>query len=241
MKKMITKERLKRFNRNVISGIKIVGIVIFVCILFRVFVGEPCVVPSDSMYPTILTGDRMWIDKVAYGAILPQRWADIPIVNIFTWIKPLRVADEKNDWGDRRFYGLRKPKVKDLAVFKSPEYPHPLLVKRISSILNAGDTILVTPDNYDKMYNVVNNEGHQIFREDGIIFINNQKDSTVLLSQSYYYMLGDNSENSYDSREFGYIPHKSIVGRMNFVFYSIDSEQTGFNKIRWNSFFKTIK
>ena len=54
-------------------------------------------------------------------------------------------------------------------------------------------------------------------------------------------MLGDNSKNSYDSREFGYIPYKSVVGRIHFVFYSIDSDKALFNKIRWNSFFKTIK
>ena len=55
------------------------------------------------------------------GSRLPQRWADIPIINIFTWIKPLRIADEKNDWGYLRFVGMKKPLVGDLVVFNSPE------------------------------------------------------------------------------------------------------------------------
>jgi signal peptidase I len=108
------------------------------CIFFRVFVGEPCVVPSGSMQPAILPGDRMWIDHATYGALLPRRFADIPLLNAFTWIAPLRRADERLDWGYARMKGLRKPRRGDIAVFQSPEIPHPLVVKRIDSIKHEG-------------------------------------------------------------------------------------------------------
>ena len=71
-------------------------LLVFVCVFIRIAVGKPCVVPSGSMEPTLLCGDRLWINKLAYGGRLPKRWADIPLLNVFTWIRPLRIADEQN-------------------------------------------------------------------------------------------------------------------------------------------------
>ena len=160
-------------------------IIVLVFILFRIFVGETCVVPSPSMEPTIMTGDVLWINKVTYGSRLPQRWADIPIINIFTWIKPLRIADEKNDWGYLRFVGMKKPLVGDLVVFNSPEDNNTLLVKRITKIHS------------EKI-------------------LNNVK------LRSYYFVEGDNKENSRDSRSFGYIPESAIIGKVNRSLFSIE-------------------
>ena len=209
-------------------------------ISLRLFVGEICTVPSPSMSPTIITGDWLWIDKVTYGAQLPRRFADIPVINVFTWIKSLRLADEKNDWGDKRLKGLRMPCINDVAVFQSPEYPFNLLVKRISAIISKGDTIFLNMNNYDAMQSIILYEGYDIsFRNDSI-FLNRTPDSICVVSQPYYYMRGDNSSNSVDSRAFGYIPFSSIVGRMNCVVFSLNTDNNLFDMFRWNRFFKTI-
>ena len=150
------------------------------------------------MYPTIIIGDRMWINKTTYGARLPKRFADIPIINVFTWIKPLREVDELRDWGNQRLKGRRTPRVGDLAVFESPQYPFPLLVKRITERMKAGDTIVINGDNFDVMYKIVLEEGKQILMRNDSIFIEGEPDSTIVLSQPYYYMLGDNRKNSSD-------------------------------------------
>ena len=42
-------------------------LLVFVCVFIRIAVGKPCVVPSGSMEPTLLCGDRLWINKLAYG------------------------------------------------------------------------------------------------------------------------------------------------------------------------------
>ena len=86
-------------------------------------IGEPCTVPSGSMEPTLLCGDRLWINKLAYGGRFPSRWADIPLLNVFTWIRPLRLADEENHWEYRRLPGYSEPKQGDIAVFNSPADP----------------------------------------------------------------------------------------------------------------------
>lgn len=215
-----------------------IPVILKVIILLRIFVGEVCTVSSGSMYPTIITGDRMWINKTTYGARLPRRFSDIPLLNVFTLIKPLREADEKIDWGNRRLRGKRMPRVNDLAVFESPIFPHPLLVKRITETLKAGDTLVINTENFDPMYKIVADEGRHISLRGDSIFIDGQADSTLVLSQPYYYMLGDNRNNSIDSRSFGYIPHSSVVGRMNFIIFSINTNRLFIDMIRWDRMFK---
>lgn len=81
----------------------------------------------------------LWINKVSYGAVLPKRWADIPLINVFTWIYSLRKADEWNDWGYHRLPKIANPKRSDIVVFKDPENQYFLLVKRL--IAQPGDQI----------------------------------------------------------------------------------------------------
>lgn len=120
---------------------KIVVFVLGVVIPLRLFIGEPCRVPSASMENTIFAGDWLWIDKATYGACLPKRWADIPLLNAFTWIRPLREADGRVDWGYNRFPGLAKPKTSDLIVFLSLENERYTLIKRLIGI--PGDQITI--------------------------------------------------------------------------------------------------
>jgi len=161
-------KRSKTVSRKVFLRIGL-PFIIFAIIALRLFVGEVCAVPSASMSPTIIVGDRLWIDKTSYGARLPRRFVDIPLLNVFTWIKPLRLADEKNDWGFNRLSCIRTPHLGDLAVFESPEFPCPLLVKRIAVKYNSGDTIVINSENYNIMHTIVLNEGHEInLRNDSI-------------------------------------------------------------------------
>ena len=141
---------------------------LFTCVLIRLFLGEPCYIPSESMEPTLCTGDWVWVDKASCGALLPDRFADIPLLNVFTWITFLREKDLKNNWNLGRMVGWREPQENDIVVFRSPENRNMLLVKRVI----------------------------RITRREGI---------------NWYYMMGDNSSNSVDSRFFGEIPELSLI------------------------------
>ena len=77
-----------------VRGIKIIVIVVFTCVLIRLFLGEPCYIPSESMEPTLCTGDWVWVDKASCGALLPDRFADIPLLNVFTRSEERRVGKE---------------------------------------------------------------------------------------------------------------------------------------------------
>ena len=160
---------MKRVKKYMLFGLCILLLAIFI----RTVIGEPCKVPSGSMAPTIRTGSWLWIDKFSYGGRLPERWADIPLINAFTHIDVLRYADAQNYWGYRRLPGFTKPKVGDIVVFNSPENEERLLVKRITEIRTENDMIM-------------------------------------------YYLMGDNRDHSHDSRVFGWVPERLIVGKINF-------------------------
>jgi signal peptidase I len=115
-------------------------VIILLAIVIRIGIGEPCKVSSASMEPAIRTNEWLWIDKLTYGGRLPERWADIPLINAFTHIDSWREADAKRKWTYRRLPGFRKPKVGDIVVFYSPENEETLLVKRINQIKQQDNT-----------------------------------------------------------------------------------------------------
>ena len=156
----------------------------------RTFICEVYLVDSPSMMPTIQPTEIYCVDKLSGGALMPRRFAEIPILNVFTWIKPLRELDERNDWGVHRFSGYKDFRVGDVILFHAKDGENNVLVKRIDRIIY--------------------NEG-----------------------ETYYYVLGDNFNNSTDSRHFGLIPESSVIGRAKYVLFSWDGEAKGLGKFRW--------
>ena len=192
------------------------------------------------MEPTLLCGDRVWIDKITYGARFPAKWADIPVINVFTWIRPLREMARNTHWKYRRLPGMGYPEVGDIVVFNSPENMDQLLVKRITRIKKENDTLHIRRENYLFLRKLIAEEGNDVRMRNRAVCINGICDSIYRLKRTYYYVEGDNSADSRDSRYFGYIPETLIVGKFNCVLFSVNNLGTKGKKIRLRRFFHKI-
>lgn len=76
--------------------------------------------------------------------------------------------------------------------------------------------------------------------ENGKLTIEGKEVTQYTFKQNYYFMMGDNRDNSLDSRYWGFVPEDHIVGKGFFIWLSLDKYGGFFDKIRWRRFFKLI-
>ena len=69
------------------------------------------------------------------------------------------------------------------------------------------------------------------------VLLNGQPINSYTFKQNYYWMMGDNRNNSEDSRVWGYVPENHVVGKPVFIWMSWDTNASGFDKIRWEQGF----
>ena len=191
-------------------------------------------IPSGSMEPTILIGDRVFVNKLAYDLKVPYT--------------SLHLAK----WSD--------PKRGDIVVFYSPK-DGKRLIKRVVGL--PGDTLAMRQNllfingHFVKYASMTQksldqiepdqHSGHAVFNEKlpgkqhAVMFSLSRPSlntfEPVTIPEGRYFMLGDNRDNSADSRFFGFVDRKLIVGRATMV---VISRKGSFLHPRWNRFFKDI-
>lgn len=102
-----------------------------------------------------------------------------------------------------------------------------------------GETLKLTVENIPVYERCIRNyEGNDLQVRDGKIFINGEETDEYTFKMDYYWMMGDNRDNSADSRYWGFVPEDHIVGSPVFVIISFDKDKSLFNGgIRWNRIF----
>ena len=180
-------------------------------LVFRSALADWNQVPTGSMKPTILEGDRILVNKMAYDIRVP-----------FTRISLVKLAD---------------PARGDIIVFDS-KVSEKRLVKRVIGV--PGDLVSLKDNalliNGEKInYSVVASTHTTVdMREDllGVDYIIRKSKNgspwsnfpPVEVPEGYYLALGDNRDNSADSRVIGFIPRNEIVGRSRHVAFSVNYE-----------------
>ncbi len=106
-----------------------------------------------------------------------------------------------------------------------------------------GATVELTLENlpvYRRIIDVY--ESNDLAVRDGVIYINDQSATSYTFKMNYYWMMGDNRQNSADSRFWGFVPEDHVVGKASFVWLSLDKEKGWFDgKIRWKKMFKKVR
>ncbi len=186
-----------------------------VCTIFALFVTtyvvHPMTVPTPSMEPTILVGDRLLIDKFT-------------IRNGFKDGLPL-TASHQIERGN-------------VLVFKFPEEPEVLYVKRLVGLpgetLEVRDkTVYIDGQPLQEPYKVHRDSDVYTRRSSPHAFLSDlgrDNFGPVKIPEGNYFMMGDNRDNSADSRYFGFVPHDYIVGRPLVVFWSYEDDERAYQR-----------
>jgi len=106
-------------------------------------------------------------------------------------------------------------------------------------IPKAGATVALTLENlplYERIIGVY--EGNKLEEKEEKIYINGVPSDHYTFKMDYYFVMGDNRHNSYDSRYWGFVPEDHIVGSPSFIWFSTDSYKSFPKNIRWKRLFR---
>jgi len=190
--------------------------VVLIVFVLRGFIAEPFRIPSGSMLPTLEIGDFILVSKFSYGVRLP-------VLN-------------------KKLINIGDPQRGDVVVFRYPENPSIDYIKRVVGV--PGDKIAY----YNKLLYV--NDQPQVQVDKGVynvdsygkyshlgenlnsvkhdILVNpfiQSADFIIEVPTGHYFVMGDNRDNSRDSRAWGFVPDENLVGRAFFVWMNWNGKQ----------------
>ena len=218
---------MKRWLNEIWQNYKSLLLFLVLMALFRSAIADWNDVPTSSMNPTIIEGDRILVNKLAYDLRIP-----------FTHVSLFKRGD---------------PESGDIIIFDS-EVSDLRLVKRVIGV--PGDVVsmdnnVLSINGQQLSYQSVASEEQTSSAVDAIEKLSGQQYtvrtrpgsqvssfSTLTVPADYYFVLGDNRDNSADSRYIGFVPRNEIVGRSRSVVLSLDYEN--YLRPRGDRFFKTL-
>lgn len=203
---------MKEFQNKLWEWTKSILIALILALFIRAFIVQAYKIPSGSMVPTLLIGDYLLVNKLAYGIKNPL----------------------KNDF----LYFRRLPKRQEIVVFTYPLNKKLDFIKRVIGL--PGDTIQIINK---KVY--VNGK---LLKEPYVRFTDSEiypkeispRDNygPVKVPPKHIFVMGDNRDQSYDSRFWGFVPIKYLKGKALIIYFSWDSNHF---KVRFNRIGKIIK
>ncbi|MCI0417154.1 signal peptidase I [bacterium] len=207
---------------------------VVLALFFRTFVVEAFKIPSSSMEDNLLIGDHILVNKFAYAPTM------------FNW--------------EKKILPIRNVSRTDVIVFKYPEDPGRNFIKRVIAVENEeieirNRQVLINSKPIEEPYKV-----HKSDLQPDLVGIVSDDFGPKKVGKGLYFAMGDNRDNSKDSRAWGLVPKDFIKGRAFIVYWSFDGPQNigpstmGENlrhiahivvnfipDTRWERFFKIIR
>ena len=199
-------------------------------LLLRAFLVEPFRIPSGSMMPTLLVGDFILVNKFSYGLRMPVT--------------------------KTKFVEIGEPHRGDVVVFRYPKNPKVDYIKRLVGLpgdrISYHDKVLYVngrpmPQKPVGWYQAVGSGArmrgsYELIEDlDGVkhhILVNPMvpdfppgcevlAEGEITVPKGHYFMMGDNRDNSNDSRCWGFVPEKNLVGKAFMIWLSLDWKRPG--------------
>ncbi len=218
---------------------------VLIAVVIRTFAYEPFNIPSGSMVPTLLIGDYLFVSKYSYGYSRYSLPFGVPLI------------------AGRIFF--HEPQRGDVVVFKLPTDNSTDYIKRViglpgdrvrivNGVVNINDVPVkrVRVENYvdresgrpEEHYLETLPDNHGAFdrgRTHSILILNPngpvENTGVFVVPPHHYFMMGDNRDNSSDSRVdgsgVGMVPEENLVGRAEFIFFSTDSSADWWQVWKW--------
>jgi signal peptidase I len=220
--------------RGLFEWTKSLSLAILLFLVVRAFLVEAYRIPSGSMEGTLLVGDFLLVNKLVYGAEVP----------FFT---------------NKRLPAVRQPRYRDVVVFEWPEDPTKNFVKRLVGL--PGDTLAMRDGTLirngraqDEHAFVTHTEpntdpgGEEFGWQREFLVTRTLHAATYRASRNnwgplvvpakHFFMLGDNRDNSLDSRYWGFVPDSLVLGSPIIVYYSYAPDSTSaldwLMHVRWS-------
>jgi signal peptidase I len=199
------------------ENIEAIVIAILLALFIRTFVVQAFKIPSGSMKETLQIGDHILVNKFIYGVKLPF---------LHKVILP-----------------IKEPKKEDIIVFRYPENPKLDFIKRVVGV--HGDVVKVRNK---RLY--INDElvdRHYAIHTDPHIIpaVYNKRDNfgPVVVPPDSLFVMGDNRDNSKDSRFWGFVKLKAVKGKAFMIYWSWNknNSDTIWNYVRWDRIFDLLK
>ena len=229
----------KKIIHIVYDNAKTLIIALLIAILIRSLLFQPFYIPSSSMEPTLLVGDRIFVSKYSYG-YSKHSFPFSPNIS------------------NQRFFS-KTPKRGDLVVFKTPSDNRTDYIKRLIGM--PGDTVQFIEGELlinDKKIKRIKTEIKKIIRCGNLLLETNayietlpngfqhlvvykkrgslQNSKKFEIPENHYFLLGDNRDCSKDSRyldSVGYVQNLNLVGKAKLIFFSNDTNESSLIKF-WN-------
>ncbi len=245
---------MKISKKTIIDNFTTIFYALIIAIIIRSLIIQPFYIPSSSMEPTLLIGDRLFVSKYTYG------------YSKHSFPFSPKISNE-------RFF-FKKPERGDVIVFKTPADNRTDYIKRLIGL--PGDEIqfidgdlyinnnqvLKTKKKIEKLKiycgkEIIDFVAYEEKLQNGVSYIavynkNNtfQNSDKFIVPENHYFFLGDNRDCSKDSRylnSVGYVNKLNLVGKARIIFFSTNKNIGNFFQIwkwskiiRWNRFFDII-